>query len=46
MSMLRGTDARAAASGDYDRVSPRRLGHYLRSERYLRFEAPGRWRRA
>jgi hypothetical protein len=26
MSMLRGTDARAAFSGDYDRVSPRRVG--------------------
>lgn len=31
MSMLRGTDARAAFTGDYDRVSPRRVGHYLRS---------------
>ncbi len=31
MSMLRGTDARAAFSGDYDRVSPRRVGHYVRS---------------
>ena len=35
MSMLTGTDARAAATGDYDRVSPRRLGHYLRAERML-----------
>jgi D12 class N6 adenine-specific DNA methyltransferase len=35
MSMLRGTDARAAAEGDYDRVSPRRLGHYLRASRHL-----------
>jgi adenine-specific DNA-methyltransferase len=31
MSMLRGTDARAAFSGDYDLVSPRRVGHYVRS---------------
>lgn len=35
MSMLRGTDARAAATGDYDRVSPRRLGHYLKARRLL-----------
>ncbi len=35
MSMLRGTDARAAATGDYDKVSPRRLGHYLRARRLL-----------
>lgn len=35
MSLLRGTDARAAASGDYDRVSPRRLGHYLKAQRIL-----------
>ena len=35
MSMLRGTDARAAASGDFDRVSPRRLGHYLKASRLL-----------
>ena len=40
MSMLRGTDARAAFEGDLDRVSPRRLGHYLRGERLLR---PGAW---
>ena len=31
MSMLRGTDAKAAFSGDLDRVSSRRVGHYLRS---------------
>jgi hypothetical protein len=31
MSMLRGTDARAAAAGDLDQVSPRRLGHYLKA---------------
>jgi len=36
MSMLRGTDARAAFGGDYDRVSPRRVGHYLRSQELLR----------
>ena len=40
MSMLRGTDARAAAGGDYDRVSPRRVGHYLRSRELL---APAAW---
>jgi hypothetical protein len=33
MSMLRGTDARAAATGDFDRVSPRRLGHYMKARR-------------
>lgn len=41
MSMLRGTDARAAGEGDYDRVSPRRLGHYLRARRYI--TAAGAW---
>ncbi len=41
MSMLRGTDARAAATGDFDRVSPRRLGHYLRSDR--QFTPDGLW---
>lgn len=40
MSMLRGTDARAAAGGDYDRVSPRRVGHYVRSRRLL---SPAAW---
>jgi len=40
MSMLRGTDARAAADGDFDRVSPRRVGHYLRARRLL---SPAAW---
>ena len=35
MSMLRGTDARAAFEGDLDRVSSRRLGHYLKGSRLL-----------
>ncbi len=35
MSLLTATDAGAAARGDYDRISPRRLGHYLRAERAL-----------
>lgn len=39
MSLLSGTDASAAASGDFDRVSPRRLGHYLRAGRSLTPEA-------
>ncbi len=39
MSMLRGTDARAAFEGDLDRVSPRRLGHYLNGERLLKPQA-------
>ena len=39
MSMLRGTDARAAFEGDLDRVSPRRLGHYLNGRRLLTPEA-------
>lgn len=34
MSQLRGTDARAAAGGDYDRVSPRRLRHYINARRW------------
>jgi len=38
--MLRGTDARAAAGGDYDRVNTRRVGHYLRSRGLL---APAAW---
>lgn len=42
MSMLRGTDARAAATGDFDRVSPRRLGHYLGAGRHL--TVAGAWR--
>lgn len=36
MSQLRGTDARAAAEGDFDRVSPHRVGHYVASLRLLR----------
>lgn len=39
MSMLRGTDARAAFEGDLDRVSPRRLGHYLNGRKLLRARA-------
>ena len=39
MSMLRGTDARAAADGDYDRVSSRRLGHYMNGNRLLTGQA-------
>lgn len=35
MSQLRGTDARAAAEGDFDRVSPHRVGHYLASMHLL-----------
>ena len=34
MSSLTASDARAAASGDYDAISPRRLGHYLRTRRW------------
>ncbi len=41
MSMLRGTDARAAFEGDLDRVSPRRLAHYLAADRLL---SAGAWR--
>ncbi len=39
MSMLRGTDARAAFEGDLDRVSPRRLRHYVESRQLLSIEA-------
>ncbi len=39
MSQLRGTDARAAARGDFDLVSPRRLGHYIASRRLLHPQA-------
>jgi hypothetical protein len=39
MSMLRGTDARAAFEGDLDRVSPRRLRHYLESRTLLSLPA-------
>ncbi len=35
MSMLTATDARHAAAGEFDRVSPRRLGHYLRAQQSL-----------
>ncbi len=41
MSMLRGTDARAAFGGDLDQVSPRRVGHYLKAQRLLHADA---WR--
>ena len=41
MSMLRGTDARAAHEGDLDRVSPHRLGHYMNAQSLL---APHAWR--
>jgi hypothetical protein len=40
MLMLPGTDAWAAATGDYDRVSPRRVGHYVRT---LRLSQPAAW---
>ena len=44
MSMLTASDAAAAACCDFDRVSPRRLGHYLRAREKL---APDRiWRLA
>ena len=39
MSLPSASDAKHAAAGDYDRVSPRRLGHYLRAERSLTPEA-------
>lgn len=39
MSMLRGTDARAAFEGDLDQVSPRRLRHYVDSRRLLSISA-------
>ena len=35
MSMPSATDAAAAARGDLDELSPRRLGHYLRAQRPL-----------
>jgi adenine-specific DNA-methyltransferase len=41
MSSLTGTDARAAFAGDLDRVSSRRLGHYLKRDRLL---GPTAWR--
>lgn len=39
MSLPTATDARAAAEGDFDRISPRRVGHYLRASKSLRPEA-------
>ncbi len=42
MSVLDASDAGAAAVGDFDRVSPRRLGHYLRARE--RFTADAVWR--
>jgi adenine-specific DNA methylase len=39
MSLLTAADAGAAATGDFDRISPRRLGHYLRARRRLCPEA-------
>jgi hypothetical protein len=41
MSSLTGTDAAAAYEGDLDRVSSRRLRHYLQSDRLLQ---PSAWR--
>ena len=35
MSLPTATDARAAAEGDFDRISPRRIGHYLRARESL-----------
>ena len=42
MSVLDASDAEAAATGDFDRVSPRRLGHYLRANG--RFTPQAVWR--
>ena len=39
MSLPSATDAAAAAQGDFDRVSPRRLGHYLRARQQLTMSA-------
>ena len=39
MSMPTATDARAAAEEDFDEISPRRVGHYLRARRLLRPDA-------
>ena len=38
MSMPNATDAKYAAAGDWDRVSPRRVGHYLRASEMFRIE--------
>ncbi len=43
MSLLTATDAEAAVGGDFDRVSPRRLGHYLRAQQRL-LTPDGAWR--
>ena len=42
MSVLDASDAGAAATGDFDRVSSRRLGHYLRAPE--RFKPEAVWR--
>jgi len=39
MSLPAATDARAAAHGDFDHISPRRVGHYLRARKSLSPEA-------
>lgn len=39
MSLPTATDAQAAADGDFDEISPRRVGHYLRARDSLRPEA-------
>ena len=35
MSLPNATDAARAAAGEYDTISPRRLGHYLRRDRWI-----------
>jgi D12 class N6 adenine-specific DNA methyltransferase len=45
-SMLDATDAKHRASGDYDRISSRRLGHYLRADRRMDLAALERVARA
>ena len=40
MSMPNATDAKYAAAGDWDRVSPRRVGHYLRAQRNVSHRDP------
>ena len=39
MSLIRGTDAKAAHEGDFDQVSPRRLGHYMKADKLLEVRA-------
>lgn len=39
MSLIRGTDAKAAHEGDFDQVSPRRLGHYMKADKLLAVDA-------